>query len=269
MARVLTPKDTLAEYLPTYRKALNARRKRSGKGLSTATLKEYTTQLLRVEQDLGALGVATTTRRDVATFLDQFPATYRNRYRTLLRGMFAHAVAEGRRDDNPVDGTLKQTEVVRRPRLTMAEFIQAYRQAEPWLRRAMSLGLRTLQRRTDIASWTYEANVDEGYLLITQHKTGARIRLKMNHRLAKHVALGTGRVVTKREKPVSPDMLTKAFAEARPATCRATFHEIRALGARLLRDRGIDPQALLGHVDPQMTRAYLNRHEVRWVEVEL
>lgn len=267
MARVITPKDTLADFLSGYREALSSKRKRTGKGLSAATLREYTAQLKRVEQDLGALALAAISRRDVTQFLEQFPATYRNRYRSLLHGMFAHAVAEGRRDDNPVDGTLKATEVVRRPRLTMPEFIATYRRAPDWLRRAMSLGLRTLQRRTDIVTWTYEDNVDGDYLLVVQQKTGAHLRIRMTRHIRKAVGRGSKWLVQSNGKPVSADMLTKGFARCRPSGCQATFHEIRALGARLLEQQGVNPQALLGHADPKMTRVYLDRHATKWIEV--
>jgi integrase len=269
VARVLVPKDRLSDYISTYTTALKQRTSRKGKKLSDKTLAEYEAQLGKVTEALGSKSVAQVTRRDVASFLEQFPATYRNRFRSLLNGLFAHAVAEGLRDDNPVAGTLKATEVVARPRLTMAEFIQTYRRAPVWLRRAMSFALRTLQRRADIVSWTTEQNVKDGCLLVTQSKTGARLRLKMDHRLAKLVARSTGYLVQKDDAPVSPDMLTRAFQEYRPANCGATFHEIRALGARLLRDRGVDPQPLLGHADPQMTRWYLDRHEIKWAEIEL
>lgn len=168
-----------------------------------------------------------------------------------------------------MQGTLKSVEIVTRPRLTMAEFVATYRRAEPWFRRAMVVALRTLQRRNDIAGWTYEGNIEGNYLLVVQRKTGARLRIRMTHRMRKAIGTGTGHIVHRDGRPVSQDMLTRAFQNARPAGVRATFHEIRALGARVLADQGIDPQALLGHADPKMTRTYLDRHETQWQEIEL
>lgn len=268
--KVLAPRDTLTKYIERYRDTLiPAKRSRKGKALSAKTVREYTAQLRRVDDALGALAVAQVTRRQVSEFLEQYPPTMRNRYRSLLHGLFAHAVAEGRCAENPVAGTLKATEVVVRPRLTMQEFCVTYRRAEPWFRRAMAVALRTLQRRADIVDLTYEANVDGDYLLVTQQKTGANLRIHMTRQMKKAVGTGTGYVVHRSGSRVTEDALTRAFGEARPPGVRATFHEIRALGARLLKDKGVDPQALLGHVDPQMTRVYLDRHEVRWQEVEL
>jgi len=64
------------------------------------------------------------------------------------------------------------------------------------------------------------------------------------------------------------DYLTKSFAQARddskadkevPAGERPTFHEIRALGARLYEQQGFEQeyiQGLMGHADVKMTEHY-------------
>jgi len=72
-------------------------------------------------------------------------------------------------------------------------------------------------------------------------------------------------------------MLTRAFATARDecglfagidAAALPTFHEIRALGIKLYRDQGIEPQRLAGHSTAKMTSNYDSGHdEIRWVEV--
>ena len=76
--------------------------------------------------------------------------------------------------------------------------------------------------------------------------------------------------------PLQPDNITRGFASARnrcglfddlPANERPTFHEIRALGAHLYREQGIDPQALLGHTDAKMTQHYLDGHGIEWTVV--
>lgn len=76
---------------------------------------------------------------------------------------------------------------------------------------------------------------------------------------------------------VFPDKLTKEFRKARNASgyyARSanppTFHEIRSLGADRYRDQGWPEeriQALLGHEDVDMTRAYLDGHERPWEDV--
>lgn len=270
VARVVAPRTTVAAYAERYRTVLlPARHNRHGRGLSSKTLSEYRQQLDRVVSGLGASDIRSVDREAISRFLEAFPPTFRNRMRSLLHGMFVHAVAEGLRNDNPVSGTLKSVEVVKRPRLTLEQFNETRAAAEPWFQRAMDVALRTLQRREDLAAMTNDQIVD-GHLLVVQHKTGAHLRIRMDEALSSLLeARGSEYVIEKDGKRVSPDMLTKTFARTRSRELRATFHEIRALGARLMKDSGKDPQPLLGHADPQMTRQYLDRHEVRWVEVEL
>ena len=47
---------------------------------------------------------------------------------------------------------------------------------------------------------------------------------------------------------------------------RPTFHEIRALSARLFKDQGYDPQARMAHSDAKSTEVYTRDH-IRWVSV--
>ena len=83
-----------------------------------------------------------------------------------------------------------------------------------------------------------------------------------------------------REHPtqIMPAELSRMFAEARdlsgffkgtPEDTRPTFHEIRALGADILRRKNIDPQALLGHTTKKQTDEYLEGHEVVWTDIAI
>ena len=72
-------------------------------------------------------------------------------------------------------------------------------------------------------------------------------------------------------------MLSREFQDVRdrlglfdrlPAEQHPSFHEIRALGAWLYQQAGIDPQALLGHTSQKTTRVYLDRHQVEYLEVD-
>jgi hypothetical protein len=54
-----------------------------------------------------------------------------------------------------------------------------------------------------------------------------------------------------------------------PVEQRPTFHEIRALGIKLYKDAGENPQGLAGHASEVMTKNYDSGHdEIRWVKVE-
>jgi integrase len=73
------------------------------------------------------------------------------------------------------------------------------------------------------------------------------------------------------------DVITRGFRNARdkaglfdkiPSRERPSFHEIRALGAHLYREQGINPQALLGHTSEKMTALYLDGHGEEWTVVQ-
>lgn len=292
VAKVEQTQDTLSAYIPRFRdELLPAKRNKRGKGLSEKTLAEYTRMLRTVDEALGAKAVVECSRRDVSGFLDGHPATARNRYRSLLHNLFAHAVAEGLRDDNPVAATLPADEVVQRTRLTLADF-QALRSAAPaWFVTALDLAVTTLQRREDLVTIEYPA---DKHLYVVQQKTGVHLRLPVTSTLERIVDTSRDDVECpyiihrKHEShraakgrshkfQVTPDQLTRTFAALRDkvgvastldAARRPTFHELRALGAELYRQRGIDPQMLLGHLDAKTTRVYLDRHKVAWTTAE-
>lgn len=104
-----------------------------------------------------------------------------------------------------------------------------------------------------------------------------------------HYPFQNGSLRRMANKPLKGVTLSKEFAYARERAIQAgfkfmvldddgkpvremtkeelpTFHEIRALGAKLYEQAGIDPQPLLGHTTAQMTRVYLDRHKVTWVQ---
>ena len=57
------------------------------------------------------------------------------------------------------------------------------------------------------------------------------------------------------------------FYDKVPEDERPTFHEMRALGAYLIKEMGIDPQARLAHTDPESTKLYVRGH-VEMVQVQ-
>ena len=281
--RIEQPRDTVESYTTRFKEVLAEKRNRRGKALSPKTLSEYDRQLRALCEALGARAIADITRRDITLFLEPLPPTYRNRMRSLVRQFFARAVGEGLIETNPVDGTLKADEVIHRNRLSLDDF-RAIREVAPlWVKVAMDLGLQTLQRRSDLVNIKYP---NGWYLYIIQQKTGQHIRIRMTKQLEEVVQLSASdgiksSYIIHREQrvstQVSADQLTRAFADARDAAGvgatlepieRPTFHEVRALGAKLYEAAGSDPQALLGHADPKTTRTYLDRHKVKWTEVE-
>lgn len=216
--------------------------------------------------------------------------------------MFAWAVAEGLRDDNPVEGTLTRVEVVRRQRLTLATWRRIRNAAEPWFRNALDLALQTLQRREDLVAMRFD-QVEDGRLLVRQqkvegHGTG-NIRIRVSRELGALIEdcrddLLSPYMIHRKPKrrrreyldrkehwtQVQPEMLTREFKRLRDqcglykdlaAGQRPSFHEVRALGADLYREAGWPEDAiqrLLGHSSKKMTDTYLDRHRERWVDAD-
>ena len=80
---------------------------------------------------------------------------------------------------------------------------------------------------------------------------------------------------TDHEYQVDPNYLSRGFSKVRDKLGlfnhmakeeRPTFHEIRALSARLFDDQGIDPQGRMAHTDAKSTKVYTRNH-LEWTEV--
>lgn len=74
---------------------------------------------------------------------------------------------------------------------------------------------------------------------------------------------------------LDPNYLSRGFSAVRDdiglfshleVNQRPTFHEIRALSARLFSDMGIDPQGRMAHTDSKSTKVYVRDH-LEWTEV--
>lgn len=274
-ARILTPADPFNRYAEKYRdEILPSVRNRRGQPLAPVTLSEYSRYINQAIAAWGDRAITGITRQDVAQHLEPMPPNTRNHARSTLRGLFARAIADGLVELNPVEGTLKTRIIVQRHRLTLAQYKRIYRSADPWLRRAMSIALRTLQRREDLVRLNADDVIDGG-LHVRQEKTGVNLRIKLWPQLQRLLP-EKGPLIARDTKPVQKAYLSRAFAKARdrvpelyalPSAQRPTLHELRALGALLYEAAGRDPQPLLGHLEAKTTRLYLDRHKERWIEV--
>ncbi|MCV6587533.1 MAG: tyrosine-type recombinase/integrase [Marinobacterium sp.] len=202
--------------------------------------------------------------------------------------------------DNPASHVRIRPIEKKRKHMTLEQFNAIRGEAKPWMQNAMDIGLITLQRRTDILLMQF-ADIEDGYLKAIQQKTkkktdAAYIKLKVTAGLAEVIKRCRDRVHSPlliHDKPhrgtrksakkihwtqISPTKFTVEFDRARQATglfddaekgTVPTFHEIRALGIKLYRDQGSDPQALAGHTSPEMTNHYDSEHdEIRWTVVD-
>lgn len=286
---------TVSAFADTFRASIMP-----GLGLAASTLRDYSNKLKHIATRLGGEDVATIGVQPLAVFLDSFPDRQSNLYRSLLILLFKHATAKGLRPleaANPASATLPKSVEVKRQRLTIEEYRSIYEAIDPEYQRAMRLGLISLQRREDLTRFRRQ-DVIQGALQFQQHKTGAPLRISLDIGLE---GVTLGQVIEQCRdmvgvqyllhydnsarrpfvgKPMSPDSITKAFSEVRdrlgiraelPARERPSFHEIRALGAKLYEEAGY-PQKwinlLLGHQTEEMTALYLSRHEMKWIEVK-
>jgi integrase len=296
VARVTGVQDTVADAVRVFRVE-----DVPGRKWAPATASVYESVLNRIVDGIGAREVETFTVKDCATFIRTVTESPRSRqqFRLVLGWVLACAVEEGWCDTNVALATRKHAYERKRERLTVEQYKAIHELAPQWLRNAMDLSLLTLLRREDIVTLRF-SDEREGALWVVPGKTanssGIRLRIGMSEALKEVVAKSRDTVLSpyivhrlpERARPqgqrakdrdhhtqVLPEQLTRAFAEIRDAAGIGgenppTFHEIRSLGAALLKQSGWDEkrvQDLLAHTDAAMTRVYLEGHEQPWTEV--
>lgn len=196
---------------------------------------------------------------------------------------FSEAINAGFAYLNPVIHIKRPRPQTRRSRLTLEQYISIRkllaREGRQWLIDMMDIALVSGQRLADVSK-AARSHVIDDYLLITQQKTGVRLAIPLDIRLA--ITKQTLRKVVERcvsarrhtdllvcrntGRPYSKNYVSSAFAAARDAALPrsawpeerrpASFHEIRSLSERLYRDEGYDTKALLGHKRQSTTDLY-------------
>jgi len=271
------------------------------KGLGIHSMNTFKSRIRTIDNAFGDRYIRAIRTMDVATFLGSFTkagkAPMSKALRSMLRDVFAEAIAAGWCDLNPVDATKAARSKVKRSRLTLELWKAAHAATDrPWLKRAMELALLTGQRRDDIRSMLFKDERD-GFLHVIQSKTGARLRLSTSLRL-EAIGLDLATVIkmcrdlvlskhlvhhcrsfakAKAGSPIKLETLTLAFAEARDKAAAnlgidlgehpPSFHEMRSLAARLYDAEGRDPQTLLGHKSAAMTEMYKDGRGSEWINV--
>jgi len=268
------------------------------RGYREGTMVTYRAQLNKLQAAMGGKPIDEVTVHDLAEMMEGYSPRTANQFRQVTSDLFRVAISRGLRDDNPALATLKRREKKARSRLTLDQYNEIWAQCDPWMRNAMDLALVTLQRRNDVANIKFDDErggklyvvqgktdkYDTGYLAITIGGALRKIIRRCRDDLASPYMIHRKphRKIKDREgmdhwTQVAPDMITRAFAEARDSSKQfegidpkslPSFHEIRALGIKLYRDQGIEPQKLAGHSTAKMTSNYDSGHdEIRWVEV--
>lgn len=193
---------------------------------------------------------------------------------------------------NPPEATRKPVPKVTRARLTLDDWQKIFAVTERghYLRNAMLLAIVTGQRRDDIRNMKF-TDVWDGYLHVTQGKTGMRLALPLTLRCdavgmtlkevidgCRDRILSPYMVHSRRQKkgqPMSKDNLSDYFADARDLAgiippegkTPTTFHEQRSLSERLYRAQGIDTKTLLGHKVQATTDRYNDTRGQEWVKL--
>ena len=260
------------------------------------TLEMYRVQSRKLIRQHGQKAIEDVTVQDLAVMMEAMTARTANQFRQVMVELWKAALGRGLCDHNVAASTLKRTVTKARQRLSLAEYQAIYERAPLWLRNAMDLALITLQRREDVSRLRFD-EVRDGCLYVVQGKTekydSGYLKISIGPKLEKVISQCRDDIPSPylvHRKPerrakrtgadhwtqVKPEMISRAFAKARdasgvcgdmPAAELPTFHEIRALGIKLYRDQGKDPQKLAGHASEQMTSNYDSDHDdIRWVE---
>lgn len=258
----------------------------------------------RVIKDAGSTLLENVTTRWCAEYLDE---NHRDsayvQYRAVLSQICQFAQTKGWMDSDPIAPTRARNHYEKqRRRLTVAQFKAMHALAPSWMQVAMELSLLCLFGRAEVTATKY-SDVYNGRLHYVREKT--RDRSKTAHvAIALTPALDDVIRRSRLIEPVSPfiihrmpermhdrrtkehwsqvsgDYLSREFAKLRgrvasisalPQRQQPTFHEIRALGSRLLELQGTsvtDIQVLMGHADESMTQHYLDGHDTRWQQAK-
>ena len=241
----------------------------SGKQYKTAA-KQLAEMLVEFEPDQ-------VTMADVAQVKRNYRGHPRagNQALSVLRMVFVYAVENGYATHNPCVG-LPLYPVGKRDRLiTWSEFHAIRSHATPMLQCFMDLLVTTGQRPNDVLQIKRSDLTDQG-IYFRQGKTGAKETVKWNKDMEAAVerakalpgVASMNLFRTRRGAVPSYQSVYEAWqaACATAGVADAQLRDLRALAGTEARRQGKNPQALLGHASPNMTKRYLRDRETPEVD---
>lgn len=174
---------------------------RKKKPLHAKTLSDYKNKAVHIKAKLGNNFIDEITVKDINDFLNHFPDTNSNRYRSLLSSIFKYAMGEGITKENPAIVTIKKEVKKARQRMKYEEFKTIHQKAGElgylWMQNAMDIALLTLQRQNDILKMRFDDIIAEEqkektvkFVKVVQEKTkdhgeAAYIKIKIGEELQK------------------------------------------------------------------------------------
>jgi len=225
-------------------------------------------ELTNLEKVFGDMPIDSIKPHHVRRYLDirgRMAKVRANRERALLSHLFNCAREWGYTDAaNPCAGVKGHKETGRDRYVTDDEFRAVWERAHFTVQDAMDLAYYTAQRPGDVLRFK-RSDIRDGYLWITQGKTGQKLRVKVEGKLAEVIeralnrprrATGLHLVQDEKGQHVTGFALRSRFDRARTAAgVEFQFRDIRAKAATDLDDLS-HAQKLLGHKNRAMTEHY-------------
>lgn len=267
--------------------------------LAISTLKDYKLKLKQIRKHPAfQKNIDLITTLDCSEFLDLFPPTQSNRYRSLIVDMLNEACSKGHLEINPAQKIKPKVLEKQRQRLTLKSFWAIYNHKETpkFLRDYMLLALLTTQRPADVCRMKIE-HIYDGKLHVAQRKRRMkkRIAIVINKDLQAAIdqcgndEIGSPYLVHKIPESrrahnlhdhhtyCNENIVAREFARIRdqfpefkqmlPAA-KPTLYEIRSLGIAELEKRGFDSTLLAGHDTKEMNALYKEGHDI-WEQVDV
>jgi integrase len=242
-------------------------------GLRAHTQRDYSQYAALLIAVFGHIPIDTIRPRDIADYLKHRGESSKvraNREKALFSTIFNHARAWGYTDlTNPCIGIKGFKEKPRDRYVSDEEYAAVWAVAHPTVQDAMDLALCTGQRPADVLKIEV-GHIADGYLMISQNKTGKKLRIKIEGELQLVIARIMGKPRDRVNKSLLQDSdgqslsyfaLRSRFDKAREqAGVSFQFRDLRAKAATDTNDLA-HAQKLLGHRNRSTTEIYTRERQ--------